>query len=221
MSVLHMKGVCRRYVESRTGKIIEALRMETLSVEKGEIVVAVGANGSGKTTLLEVLAFLDAPSEGKVLLDGVDIWAEGRDLSARRRCPILLQKTVLFSGSVIKNVTFGLRVRGLERDETESRAWQALELVGMADLAHRRSHELSGGEQRRVALARILALDAPVLLLDEPTAGLDHDSRAVMMKLIPELNRARGTTIILATHDRGEMEPLAHKVLCLEDGVVV
>jgi len=131
MSFLRLENVIQQYREQRTGLEFEALRVHELSVEAGEIVTVVGPNGSGKSTLLEILACLIRPSSGRVLFNDSDIWAHGKALWARRQCPMLLQKTVLFSTSVLKNVTFGLRVRGVARAEAVQRAEAALELVGM------------------------------------------------------------------------------------------
>jgi len=221
MSPFRLENVVQRYREQKSGAPIEALRVRALSIEAGEILTVVGPNGSGKSTLLELLAFLRPPAEGRVLFEGADVWERKTDLAARRAVPILLQKTVLFSTSVLKNVLFGFRVRGLSSQEAQARALAALRLVHLEHLAHRRHNELSGGEQRRTALARILALDSRVLVLDEPTASLDRESEQVIEDLIRRLNRERGVTLILASHNRGQAAALSTRVVTLLGGKLV
>ena len=218
MSLLRLENVVQRHVERRTGREFEALRVHELSIEAGEILAVVGPNGSGKSTLLEALAFLVRPSDGRALLDGVDAWQDGKALWARRRVPMLLQCTYLFTGSVQDNVMYGLRVRGMGRAKARRRAEQALRTVGLAELARRRHAELSGGERRRVALARLLALDSPVIVLDEPTAGLDHESERLIEDVIRSINRERGTTVIMASHNHRQAVGLSTRMVSLIDG---
>lgn len=220
MTLFQLQGVVRRYREQHSGCAFDALRVDELTIEAGETVSVTGANGSGKSTLLETLAFLYRPDEGRVLLQGTDVWAESKDLWARRQIPMLLQKTTLFSGSVFKNVTFGLRCRNLPRDEVFRLAESALELVGMKRLAYRRHDELSGGEKRRVALARVLALETPTIVLDEPTASLDRESEEIVEDLIRCLKRERGVTVIMANHDLEQATRLSDRVLALQNGNV-
>ncbi len=218
MTLLRLENVVQRYREQASGRFVQALRVHELSVSPGEILSVVGPNGSGKSTLLEMLAFLRPPAEGRVLLEGADVWEQGGALAARRRTPMLLQKTVLFSGTVERNVGFGLRARGIAAAECRRRAREALELVGMERLAHRRHGELSGGEQRRVALARILALRSPIIVLDEPTAGLDHEAEAAIEELIVTVNREHGTTVVLASHNNRQAVALGSRVVTLMQG---
>jgi energy-coupling factor transporter ATP-binding protein EcfA2 len=221
VSVLELQRVVRSYEHRAEGHQVEVLRAPGLKVGRGEIVAVLGANGSGKSTLLETLAFLQRPCEGRVLLDGADPWAEERSLQARRRCPALLQKTVLFSTSVLDNVMAGPRWAGVARPAARDRARRALEAVDLASLERRSHTELSGGEARRVALARVLALESEVLVLDEPTAGLDAESSHRVAGLIRQLNRDRGTTVIMASHSLERAVSLAHRVVTLVDGLLV
>ncbi len=221
MKLFQLQGVVRRYREQDSGRAFDALRVEELTLEAGETVSVTGSNGSGKSTLLETLAFLFRPDEGRILFHETDVWGEGKELWARRHNPMLLQKTTLFSGSVLKNVTFGLRWRGLPREEVFRLADRALELVGMKNLAHRRHDELSGGEKRRVALARVLALETPTIVLDEPTASLDRESEEIVEDLIGRLKRERGVTVIMANHDLEQAVKLSDKVIALHNGKVV
>jgi len=221
MSVLSLDRVVRCYEHRAEGHRIEAIRATSLEVQPGEIVAVLGANGSGKSTLLELLSFLERPCEGRVLLNGQDPWAEDRALQARRHCPALLQKTVLFSGSVLDNVTTGLRWAGVAPAEAQQRAQQALEAVGLSGFERRRHVELSGGEARRVALARVLALDSEVLVLDEPAAGLDAESAHRVISLIRRLNKERGTTVILASHRLDRAVSLSTRVVTCIGGHLI
>jgi len=117
-----LENVVRSYRESATGQRVEALRVPDLEVRAGEILGVVGPNGSGKSTLLETMAFLHRPDSGRLLLDGVEVWATGRTLAARRRCPVLLQRTVLLRANVLENVMYGLRLRGVGQAQARARA---------------------------------------------------------------------------------------------------
>lgn len=213
-----LEHAVRRYQTSRSGRRFVALRVPHLKVAPGEILAVVGANGSGKSTLLETMAFLQRPDEGSISLDDRDVWAEGESLVARRRCPMLLQRTVLFKTTVLKNVMYGLRARGLSRAEARQRAEQVLQLVGLDSLKHRTRRELSGGERQRVALARLLVLKPETLLLDEPTAHVDRSNAQLIEEIIRDLHATKGMTVILASHDLRQAQSLADRVVTLIDG---
>jgi ABC-type sulfate/molybdate transport systems ATPase subunit len=189
-----------------------------LEVAAGEILGVVGPNGSGKSTLLETLAFLSKPDEGRVLLDGQDVWAERKSLDARRRCPMLLQHTVLFKTSVLRNVMYGMRAAGMGRAQARKRAENVLRDVQLDGLAHRTHRELSGGERQRVALARLLALEPQVLLLDEPTAHVDFSNAQLIEATIQQLHATTGMTVILASHDVRQAQTLADRIVTMLDG---
>jgi len=216
-----LEQVVHQYREERTGIPFDALRVARFAVSPGETVVVVGTNGCGKSTLLELCAGLKKPTRGRVIAAEKALWRDPRTtLAIRRKTPMLLQRTVLFSTSVLKNAMFGLHACGVRGRDARRRAEAALAAVGMLGLAHRRHDELSGGEQRRVALARVIALDPPSLILDEPTAGLDHESEVTVEALIAELGRA-GRTILLATHDRRQAAALGTRVVTLAAGTIV
>ncbi len=182
-----LENVVRRYRPVRSSRAIEALRVPHLEVPVGDILAVVGPNGSGKSTLLETMAFLTRPDEGTILLDDHDVWSTGRSFAARRRCPLLLQRPVLFKASVLKNVMYGLRVRGMTRVEARRKAEHVLRLTRLEGLAQRAHRELSGGERQRVALARVLALEPEILLLDEPTAHVDYFNARMIEEIIREI----------------------------------
>jgi len=210
--------VVRRYRTSRSGRSFEALRVPSLEVAPEEILAVAGANGSGKSTLLETMAFLQRPDEGTVVLAGRGVWGGGGSLAARRRCPMLLQRTVLFKTTVLKNVMYGLRTRGMSRAEARREAEQVLRLVGLEPLKHRTRRELSGGERQRVALARLLVLKPEILLLDEPTAHVDRSNAQLIEEIIRDLQATKGMTVILASHDLRQAQALADRVVTLIDG---
>jgi ABC-type multidrug transport system ATPase subunit len=208
----------RRYRQLRSGRAIEALNVPRLQVAPGEILAVVGPNGSGKSTLLETMAFLEPPDEGRVLLDDRDAWVNGESFAARRRCPMLLQRAVLFKTSVLKNVMYALRIRGMSRTDAQRRAMEVLRLVRLDSLAHRTHRELSGGERRRVALARLLALEPDTLLLDEPTAHVDLSNAQLIEEIIRHLHATAGMTVIVASHDLRQAQALADRVVTLLEG---
>jgi len=215
---IRLEAVACRYRNSRTGGQVDALSPTTLEVSPGEILAVAGPNGSGKSTLLETMAFLRRPDEGRIMLDDSDPWKEDNLLAARRRVPMLLQKTVLFSMSAAANVAYGLQVRGIPPLESATLAGNALDTVGLSALANRRHNELSFGEKRRVALARVLVLDAPVMVLDEPFAGLDPDSAGKVRMAIKLANNARNATIILSCHTPADVAGLTTRVINIAGG---
>jgi len=218
--IVQLRNVVRRFRTARSSETIEALRVERLDVGRGEILAVVGANGCGKSTLLETAAFLARPDEGHVLLDGHDVWSEGRWLAARRRCPMLLQHTVLWKSTVIGNVMYPLLIRGVARAAARRQAEDVLRRADLAHLTRRTYRELSGGERQRVALARLLVVEAHVLLLDEPTAHVDRASAERIEQLIRQMHEKGNLTVVLATHDAQQAQSLAHRVVTLDDGTL-
>lgn len=215
-----LTDIIHRYREAETGQWVEALRVRRFHVEPGESVALIGPNGSGKSTMLEILAGLRRPSEGILSVDGRDVWATRTALAARRAAPLLLQRTTLLKGSVLSNVTYGLRVRRREMTmiEIEQRAIEALRITNMADLAHRRRDELSDGQRRRVALAAVLALRPQMVIMDEPTSGLDLASREIVERTVSLLQRDHGVAIVVATHDIRQADRLADRTASLIAG---
>jgi len=216
-----LENIVRRYRQLGSGRSAEVLRVPQLEVAAGEIVAVIGPNGSGKSTLLETMAFLHAPEEGRVHLDGQDVWAEGAALAARRQCPMLLQRNVLFKTTVLRNIMYGLRVRGVSRHEACRRAEEVMALVRLEALARRGHRELSGGERQRVALARLLALRPATLLLDEPTAHVDHANAQLIEDIIHQMHQETGMTVVLASHDSQQAHKLAGRVVTLFDGQLI
>jgi tungstate transport system ATP-binding protein len=201
--------------ELRRGDFL--LRVDSLELQTGGIYLLEGANGAGKSTLLYLLALLLAPSKGTFRFAGEEVTGKSQRQRLRRQITLVDQQPYLFNTSVQQNLAFGLRLRGMGGDLQQRRIHQALEMVGLAGFEKRRAHALSGGESRRVALARALVLRPQLLLLDEPTAGLDREILPDFencLKTLPGL----GTTVVIASHDGYQSRRLAGEVLTLEGG---
>ena len=197
----------------------EILAVDALDALEGEVLAVIGPNGAGKSTLLRVLALLEAPTEGEVLVRGRRV-DPLRALDERRRMATVFQQAMLANTTVVANVELGLRFRGVARDERATRARRWLERLGIASLAERSARTLSGGEAQRVALARALVLGPEVLLLDEPFAALDQPTRAALIADLGAILRADRVTTVLVTHDRGEAQALADRVAVMLGGRV-
>jgi tungstate transport system ATP-binding protein len=196
----------------------DVLRIEQLAIQRGEIVVLVGPNGAGKSTLMIALALIDRPAAGTIAWDGAPVdWRQGA-LAARRRLAIVFQEPLLFDTSVAENVATGLMLRGMSREERETRVHHWLERLGIGHLASRQARTLSGGEAQRTSLARALVLEPELLLLDEPFAALDAPTREALADDLLPLLRETGTTTLLVTHDRNEALELGDRVAVILNG---
>ncbi len=196
----------------------EVLRVESLDVVPGEHLCVLGPNGAGKTTLLRLLAAVELPDHGHVTVDGVGTDRGGVGL--RRRVAYATQQPGLLSTSVRRNVELPLRWRGVPRRRRGPMVLAALERLRVGHLADRPAGALSGGERQRVSLARALALDPDVLLLDEPAAGLDAESRSALLADLDEALADRATTVVQVSHRAEEAFRLADRVVVLVDGLV-
>jgi putative ABC transport system ATP-binding protein len=201
---------------------LTVLRDVTFEIAQGEFIAVVGPSGSGKTTLLGLLAGLDTPTRGQVILDGTDITNLSEDARARLRgekVGFVFQTFQLIPTlTALENVQVPLELRG-ER-HAESRAKELLGRVGLADRVEHLPTQLSGGEQQRVALARAFANRPRILFADEPTGNLDGTTGERIVALLEELNSEAGSTIVLVTHDVALAER-ARRLIRLRDGVVV
>jgi ABC-type lipoprotein export system ATPase subunit len=201
-----------------------ALRGVSLEVSPGEFLALIGRSGSGKTTLLNLIAGLDRPTTGDVIIDGRSVPAmrEAELLELRRRTLGFVFQSfgLLPLLSAAENVELPLRIAGIGRAERVRRVRWALDTVGLGRRAHHRPYELSGGEQQRVAIARALAIQPRLILADEPTGELDSTTAVTIFTLLRDLARSEGITIITSTHDRLVME-LAGRVEELSDGRLV
>jgi len=198
----------------------QVLAIDALEIYRGEVLALVGPSGAGKSTLLRMLNFLEPPNRGGIEFEGVEYSAGAEiPLELRRRVTTVFQRPMLLDRSVWDNVTFGLRLRG-QRDAVQT-VQQAIELVGLGELAHQRARTLSGGEAQRVALARAMVLRPDVLLLDEPTANLDPYNVGLIESIARRLNQEQGTTLVLVTHNVFQAHRLAQRVAFMLDGKIV
>jgi putative ABC transport system ATP-binding protein len=200
-SVLEARGIGKTVKSGDSDLVI--LRDIDLAVMPGEAVAILGASGSGKSTLLALLAGLDTPTAGSVLLDGADLFALDEDARAElrgRAVGFVFQSfQLLASLTALENVMLPLELAG--RDDAEAGAREILARVGLGERLHHYPKHLSGGEQQRVALARAFVVRPKLLLADEPTGSLDAESGEAVIALLFELNRESGTTLVLVTHD--------------------
>jgi cell division transport system ATP-binding protein len=204
------------------GEVV-ALRDAEVNIDKGEFVFLVGASGSGKSTMLRLFNKEEVPEKGRV-------WVAGKDLAEltswkvpylRRNIGCVFQDFKLLTNkTVFENVAFALEVIGRPKHVVRSQVPAILELVGLAKKLERYPHELSGGEQQRVSIARAFVNRPLILLADEPTGNLDPDTSLGIMKLLDRINRT-GTTVVMATHDRGIVDTMRRRVIELDRGVIV
>ena len=213
-AVYHVQNVTKEY-EGR--RVLEA---KNLKIQRGEVFDLVGPSGAGKSTLLRLLNFLEPPTSGRIHFLNAEFGAnQPLTLSYRRRVTTVFQRPILLNRSVQANVAYGLNLRGLR--DAEGRIERALEQVGLRHLARQRARTLSGGEAQRVALARAIVLQPDVLLLDEPTANLDPYNVGLIERIVTDLNRERGTTTVLVTHNVFQAKRLAHRVALMLEGQII
>lgn len=204
----------------------KALTDISFACEEGEFVALIGCTGSGKTTLVEQICGLSKPSSGRVLADGIDINEKNQKAKElKRQIGIVFQypEYQLFEETVLKDVMFGPKNIGIDDEECELRAREALRLVGLDvdEVAEKSPFALSGGQKRRVAIAGVLAMQPKVLILDEPTAGLDPKGHNDIFDMILNIKKEKGLTVILVSHDMNDVARLADKVVVLKRGKIV
>lgn len=202
-----------------------ALSDVSLSMEAGERIGIIGHTGSGKSTLVQHLNGLLRPTSGRVLLDGKDIWADPKQIRAVRfRVGLVFQypEYQLFEDTVYKDISFGPRNMGLDEEEIDRRVREAAKMVELPDdLLDKSPFDLSGGEKRRAAVAGIMAMRPEVMILDEPTAGLDPKGRDTILSLIRQYGEQTGATMLFVSHSMEDIALLAQKVLVMNQGQAV
>lgn len=221
-SAVRVERASKEYAQDSV--TVPALRGVSLEVERGEFMALVGPSGSGKTTLLNLIGALDAPTSGRIWVDGEQIGA----LGAAQRAELRLHKigfvfqeyNLIPVLSALENVEYVMALQGIDASERQRRSRAVLDALGMAGLEHRRPRQLSGGQQQRVAVARAVAAEPVIVLADEPTANLDSATGASLMDLMRQLNEEQGVTFVFSTHDAMVMER-ARRIVRLRDGAIV
>ena len=197
-----------------------ALEVDELTIASGCLHILAGPNGSGKSTLLGILAFLMKPGHGQMVFAGTQVnWQSSQLASLRKRVTLLHQHSFLFSGTVSANVAFGPRARGMAKENVQRAVGESLAMVGLDGFESRDARHLSGGEARRVALARALACQPEVLLLDEPMAHVDKQSAQIIERLVVSLS-GQGTTVVMSSHYEQLGQRTESRVIRLLDGKV-
>ncbi len=203
-----------------------AIRNVNLTIKEGEFIAVIGHTGSGKSTLVQHLNGLLKPTEGQILVDGEDLNGEKVDRRRiRQKVGLVFQypEYQLFEETVAKDIAFGPKNQGLSADEIDSRVRKAMEQVHLdyAKYAERSPFELSGGQMRRVAIAGVLAMKPKVLILDEPTAGLDPQGRDRILGMVKELHQAGDTTVVMVSHSMDDVARLATRLVVMSRGELV
>jgi putative ABC transport system ATP-binding protein len=222
-TVIAVRNLVKTYV---VGEVeVKALRGVNLEVQKGEFIAVTGPSGSGKSTLMHIIGCLDRPSSGQYLLDGQDVSTMSKDALAavrNKKIGFVFQGFNLLSRtSALDNVELPLLYggNGLKTTERHGRAVEMLELVGLGDRADHHPNQLSGGQQQRVAIARALINNPSILLADEPTGNLDTRTSIEVMGIFQRLNRERGITIVLITHEM-DIAEYGTRIVSFRDGQV-
>jgi iron(III) transport system ATP-binding protein len=212
---IEFRKVSKRYGDARSPLVVKGI---DLSVPRGSLTTILGPSGCGKTTTLRMIAGLDAPSGGQILIDGQDVSALG---AAERNVSMVFQSYALFPHmSVIENVGYGLSVTGVSAASTLQRARATMEIVGLAGYDDRLPSELSGGQQQRVAVARSLVLEPSVMLFDEPLSNLDARLRRSMREEIRALQQRLKLTVAYVTHDQSEALAVSDQIIVMDAGLI-
>jgi tungstate transport system ATP-binding protein len=196
-----------------------ALRVDTLDIQRGETLTVVGPNGAGKSTLLLALARLIKPASGEILYDGKSL-KEWDELDYRRRISFVFQSPLLMDMTVEQNVALGLKFRGTPKEEAHKRVGQWMKQLGVDSLAKRRAGQLSGGEAQRVSLARAFVLEPDLLLLDEPFSALDPPTRSRLLDDLSVLLKENHRTAVFVTHNLNEATKLSHRMAVIIGGML-
>ena len=210
MNKLSIEAVSRQFPAPRGGALVPALLPVDLSVAENDFLVLLGPSGCGKSTLLRLIAGLDRPSAGRILLDGRPVSAPGPDRG------MVFQSYTLFPWlTVADNIAFGLREKGLDEASVQPIISDWLERIGLAGFGHHYPKQLSGGMQQRTAIARALATDPAILLLDEPFGALDNQTRGLMQEMLLSIWEKQRKTVLFVTHDIEEAVFLASRVVVM------
>ena len=211
---VEFKNISKRYGSDSSAPL--AVKGISFEIEKGSLTTILGPSGCGKTTTLRMIAGLESPTGGQIIMDGKDVTTLG---PAERNVSMMFQSYALFPHmSVVENVMYGLKMSGIAKDTARSRAGDALKNVGLVGYDERLPSELSGGQQQRVALARALVLEPAVLLFDEPLSNLDARLRREMREEIRGLQQRLKLTVAYVTHDQSEALAVSDQIIVMNDG---
>ena len=223
MAKLSVRGLTHLYGQG-TSTQVAAVKDCSFDIEEGELVGIIGHTGSGKSTLIQHFNALLKPTEGQILLDGEDIWQNKQTVrNSRFKVGLCFQypEYQLFEETVYKDVSFGPKNMGLSSDEIDKRVRESISYVGLDESYFEKSpFDLSGGEKRRVAIAGVMAMDPDVLVLDEPTAGLDPRGRDTVFSMIKNYRNKTGKTVIIVSHSMEDIARVATKVLVMNHGQI-
>ena len=203
---------------------LDALKNVSLTINDGDIYGIIGMSGAGKSTLVRCINMLERPTEGQILIDGVDMGSlSSKQLrDARRNITMIFQGfNLLMQRNCLKNICFPLELEGMKKEDAKKRALELLEIVGLPDKARAYPAQLSGGQQQRIAIARALATNPKVLLCDEATSALDPNTTHSILNLIRDINKKLGITVIIITHQMSVVEETCNRVAILDNGTVV
>ena len=203
---------------------LDALKNVSLTINDGDIYGIIGMSGAGKSTLVRCINMLERPTEGQILIDGVDMGSlSSKQLrDARRNITMIFQGfNLLMQRNCLKNICFPLELEGMKKEDAKKRALELLEIVGLPDKAKAYPAQLSGGQQQRIAIARALATNPKVLLCDEATSALDPNTTHLILNLIRDINKKLGITVIIITHQMSVVEETCNRVAILDNGTVV
>lgn len=220
--MIQLQHVCKTYGEGDNAH--HALRNVNLTINDGDVFGIIGASGAGKSTLVRCLNLLERPTDGAILYDGRDITGlSGRALlELRSQVGMIFQNFSLFQQrTVLDNVMFPLTIRGEKKDAAKKRALELLDVVELADKAHRYPSELSGGQQQRVAIARALANNPRIMLCDEATSALDTRTTVSVLNLLAKINKELGVTLVVITHSLAVARHICDRVAVIDEGVIV
>lgn len=219
---IEVRNLSKEFMQD--GNRVEALKGVNLSIQKGDIYGIIGMSGAGKSTLVRCLNYLERPTEGEVLIDGVELGklSEKELLKQRSEIAMIFQHfNLLMQKTVLDNVAFPLHIRGVKKKERQKRALELLEIVGLSEKAKAYPAQLSGGQKQRVAIARALACNPKILLCDEATSALDPQTTASILELLREINEKYRITIVIITHQMSVVREICHRVAIVENGRIV
>lgn len=221
--MIEIQGLTKAY-PVKDGGSFTAIEGIDLTVNDGDIFGIIGMSGAGKSTLVRCINLLEQPTQGSIKIDGIEVTAaRGKDLLAlRRKIGMVFQKfNLLMQRTILDNVALPLEIAGVDKAAWEKRAQELLELVGLGDQGSKYPAQLSGGQQQRVSIARALANHPSLILCDEPTSALDSLTTNSILKLLRDINRQLGVTIIIITHEISVVEKICNRMAVIDSSVIV